>query len=297
MISRQTIPWKVSLHGGHSGAFCDHAEGKLEDIILEAIAQGFPVYGVTEHAPRVEAEHLYQEEIDMGWDVATLDQHFEEYARTVTALAEKYADRITVLRGFEIEVVPEDRYVEVMQGYRDRYQFDYIVGSVHWVRHFIMDYGEEYYQQAIKYFGGVEELAVQYYKAVGTMVENMNPEVVGHLDVIKRNAPAGAVMDSPPIRKAALAALEIIRDREAILDLNTAGYRKKLGGPYPAPWLVEAARDMGIPFCFGDDSHRPSEVGADFDKARDYLMEHGVRTITILCKDESGLGRRCVPLD
>ena len=30
----EVVPWKVSLHGGHSGAFCDHARGTLEQVLL-----------------------------------------------------------------------------------------------------------------------------------------------------------------------------------------------------------------------------------------------------------------------
>ncbi len=33
------IPWKVSLHGGHSGQFCDHAKGSLREIVEAAIEQ------------------------------------------------------------------------------------------------------------------------------------------------------------------------------------------------------------------------------------------------------------------
>ena len=46
--------WRASLHGGHSGAYCDHAEGSLEEVVAEAARQGFEVYGLSEHAPRDE---------------------------------------------------------------------------------------------------------------------------------------------------------------------------------------------------------------------------------------------------
>lgn len=50
-------------HHSHSGQFCKHASGYLEDVVKEAIHQGFEVYGLTEHAPRYRLEDLYPEEV------------------------------------------------------------------------------------------------------------------------------------------------------------------------------------------------------------------------------------------
>ena len=87
-----------------------------------------------------------------------------------------------------------------------------------------------------------------------------------------------------------------MRDCGAILDLNTVGYRKGLGTPYPAPWVVLQAHEMGIPFCFGDDSHAVEQVGAGLDRAREYLLENGVRTITCLVPRDGTLAQERTPL-
>jgi HisJ family histidinol phosphate phosphatase len=50
-------------HHSHSGQFCKHASGRLEDVVLEAIRQGFEVYGLTEHVPRYRMVDLYPEEV------------------------------------------------------------------------------------------------------------------------------------------------------------------------------------------------------------------------------------------
>lgn len=56
----QRMPYS---HHSHSGQFCRHATGLLEDVVLEAIHQGFEIYGLTEHVPRYRAEDLYPEEV------------------------------------------------------------------------------------------------------------------------------------------------------------------------------------------------------------------------------------------
>ena len=50
-------------HHSHSGQFCKHATGLLEDVVKEALDQGFEVYGLTEHVPRYQVKDLYPEEV------------------------------------------------------------------------------------------------------------------------------------------------------------------------------------------------------------------------------------------
>ncbi len=296
MRSPDKQPWKVSLHGGHSSAYCDHAHSTLRELIEAAIAFGYTTFGVTEHAPRVEEHRLFEEERAMGWDIPHLDHIFEQYAAELRSLQDEYADRITILRGFEAEVIPEANYVEVMRGYAERYQFDYMVGSVHWVNGHIIDHKREYFEQALAVSGSLEALAVKYYETLAEMALRLNPEVIGHFDLIRCSAPDEASVSTQAVRCAALAALEAVREAGAILDVNTAGYRKGLGRPYPAPWIVEAARDMGIGFCFGDDSHRAKDVGAGVVEAREYLLELGVREIAVLQRTPRGIEQLVVSL-
>lgn len=297
MTVSQREPWKVSLHGGHSSAFCDHAHNTLDEMLEAAVAFGYQTFGVSEHAPRAEARFLYAEEIAMGWDIDKLSADFEAYAVAIRAAAARFADRLEVLCGFEIEVVPRDRYVHLMRGHRERHSFDFIVGSVHHVEEMQLDGRIEEFTEALEVLGGIENLAVRYYETVAEMVESMKPEVVGHLDLVRRNAPPDAVLDSPRIRRAAGEALEAIRRYGAILDVNTAGYRKGLGSPYPSPWLVKLAWDMGIGFCFGDDSHSIDQVGFGVDNARTYLLENGVQHITALTRRDGAIAKITVPLD
>lgn len=295
-MARRSSDWRVSLHGGHSGEFCDHAEGMLEDLVRAAIDQGFTAYGITEHGPRAEDQFLYKEERDLGWDAAHVDALFARYASRVDELRESYAGSIALLKGFEAEVVPSESYVDRTRALRAQYGFDYIVGSVHWVDEIIIDYTRAEFERAVAHCGGLEELAVRYYETVADMVDRLCPEIVGHLDLVRKYAPDEESVSTFRTRAAALAALDVIARRGSFLDVNTAGYRKGLGRPYPAPWLVEAAARRGVQFTLGDDSHRPSEVGFGFSEARQYLLDLDVREIMALCPSGSGIRRRAVSL-
>lgn len=296
MPPTKSEPWRVSLHGGHSGDYCDHAEGSLREILDAAAAAGMHAYGITEHAPRSQTRYLYAEEVAMGWDVAHLARRFARYAREVETLRAEYAGRIAVLKGFEAEVVPPDSYAGEMLALKAEGGFDYIVGSVHYVGGVIIDYTQEQFARAAADCGGVAALAERYYETMTEMIDRLRPEVVGHFDLIRRNAPDEASVSGPRVRDAAFRALDAAAACGAILDVNTGGYRKGLGRPYPAPWIVEAALARGVEFCFGDDSHRPEEAGAGIEEARDYLLALGVTRITALERTGAGIARRAIPL-
>jgi histidinol-phosphatase (PHP family) len=290
------VPWKVSLHGGHSYPFCDHAKNHLEEILDAAVDQGYRIFGVTEHAPRMESKYLYDEEVEMGWTVDTLNALFSAYARTLDMFQKQYANRLEVLKGFEIEVCPPGRYKEIMLSYQQQLNFDYIVGSVHYIDDLIFDYKPEYVQQILKRYGSYENIALRYYETLAEMVPQLHPDVIGHFDLIRCIFPQSENPHSPRIIEAASHALEVIRSYDCILDVNTSGIRKALGGPYPSSTLLGLAQDMGIPFCFGDDSHAVAHVGAGIEEARLFLLKAGVDTITCLSREKEELIRLQIPL-
>lgn len=289
-------PWKVSLHGGHSGEFCEHAEGTLRATLEKAAEAGFRAYGTAEHAPRLEPRFLYATERAKGYTVARLEREFEAYAAESAKLQQEFRPRLALLRGFEAEAVPARGYAEAMRGLRRRHGFDYMVGSVHHVNEISVDESPELFWAAVASCGGLEALFVRYFRQVRATIEALEPEVLGHLDLPRRHAPPGADLATSRIREAAREALEAARCARCILDLNTSAWRKGLADPYPAPWLVRLAAEAGVPFCFGDDSHGPAQVGYGLERARRYLQANGVGSVTALLPGAQGPERCEIPL-
>lgn len=240
---------------------------------------------------------MYPNERKLGWSVEKTIIDFERYMKALPEVAAEYEGRLNVVRGFECEVVPDRSYIDRTQAYRSQTipdqdgapLFDYFVGSVHFVGEIPIDDEPKRWAEAAEAHGGPESLAVAYYATIGRMVEALQPDVIGHLDLIKLNVSrAGydpAAITTARVMAAAEISLEAIRACNGILDLNTAGWRKDLPEPYPAPWVVNLATAMGVPFCFGDDSHRPSQVGYCIERARLYLLGNGVDTITSVTSD------------
>jgi len=287
---------RVSMHGGHSGTFCDHAHDTLDAVVRAAATTGYEVYALTEHAPRYAPEHLYDDERTRGRSVDDLVAIFDAYAAQSREIQLAPPTGVRVVRGFECEVLPTGRYGEVMSELRRRHDFDMIVGSVHHLFEIPLDGPLEDFDAIVERCGSVERTYIAYYEAVTEMIEVLRPEVVGHLDLITKHGHRRGDPHSPAIAQAAFAALDAAARAGAILDLNTAGYRKGLGRPYPAPWLVRAALERGVSFCPGDDAHSVGDVGAGIEDALSYLAAHGATSIAWVEPGAHGIERCSAPL-
>ena len=81
----------------HSGQFCMHATGLLEDMVKGAIAKGFTHYGLSEHMPRSRINDLYPEEVDANMTPEKLWSVFHEYVQEARRLQELYKESIHII--------------------------------------------------------------------------------------------------------------------------------------------------------------------------------------------------------
>jgi histidinol-phosphatase (PHP family) len=287
------VPW-FSYHGGHSGEFCRHATGTLQDVVRSAIDAGFTTYGLSEHAPRYRAEDLFPDE--SGLSVADLGRLFDSYVGTAVELRDRYADRIELLVGFESEVVPPQGWAEHMREIRKRYpQLEYVVGSVHHVGGTCIDMSPDLTARAAEAAGGKEALQRRYFDLVAEMVACLRPQVVGHFDLIRKfegseprfSAGTWAHIES---------ALEAVRDVGAALDVNAAPARRGTGPVYPLPRLLERARQMEIPVTLGDDSHGPADVGLGLEACMRAIARAGYERVHYLTRERGSLHLASAPI-
>ncbi len=290
------IPWKISLHGGHSGDYCLHGADTLREMLDAAVAYGFTTFGVAAHAPRSDAKFLYAEEIDAGCGPDDLEQDFRDYASACAGFVDEYRGRLEIVCGAEIEVVPESSFADAAAGLRERHGLDYLVGSVHWVDEMPIDTSRPDFEKAVAAMGGLEPLILRYYELAGEMVEAVRPEVVGHLDLPRLYAEGAPELESDRVQGAVASVLESALAAGSILDVNVGAEDKGLATPYPAPWIVRLATEMGVPFCFGDDSHSISQVGAGIETGREYLLSLGVDAITKLTRSGGAIVKEEVGL-
>lgn len=287
------MPW-FSYHGGHSGEFCRHASGALQDVVQRAIDAGFTTYGLSEHAPRYRAEDLFPDEEGLG--VEDLAHIFERYVATASELRDRYADRIEVLVGFETEVVPPQGWGDRMREIRDRHpQIEYMIGSVHHVEGTCIDMTPELTARAAEAVGGREALEIRYFDLVAEMVTSLRPEVVGHVDLIRKFAGSEPRFGAATWKRID-SALEVVREVGAALDVNAAPARRGMGPVYPMPRLLERAQRMGIPVTLGDDSHGPADVGVGLDACLRAIERAGYRSVHYLTRERGGVRLASAPI-
>jgi histidinol-phosphatase (PHP family) len=247
-----------SFHGGHS--HYGHATGEVSEIAAVAAAKGFVAYGFT--------EHFQTPPMAMTPDVALNEQlaRFDEYATDVLAERGKHE---FVLLGTEIEYIRGA--LEWTKAQTSHWPFDYLVGSVHYVRlddtDILIDWKRSRVEDALRIAGGPEQLQLVYYQHLLELVEWKIAAVIGHFDLIKMLLTPEESVRTPAIETAVRTVLEAMRDAGAALDVNARGLLKPCRRIYPDDWILAEARRIGVPVTLGDDSHGPADVGLNLDIA------------------------------
>ncbi len=217
---------------------CNHAEGSIEEFIEAAINKGIEIFGFADHAPMD-----FDKDYRMGFD------EMREYEQEVRDAAKRYADKITLRLGYEVDYLP---------GYMDQRvldaDVDYLIGSVH----FINDWGFDNPEFIGRYKNAdLDALWQEYFNSVEAMAKSRLFDIVGHLDLIK-------VFNFKPksdIRALAEAALDAIAAVDMSIELNAAGWRKPVAQAYPSLDLLRMAHDRNITITFSSDAHSPLQVG------------------------------------
>ena len=289
------MPW-FSYHGGHSGQFCRHAKDDLAAVVERAIDAGFTHYGLSEHCPRYRAQDLFGEEVTQQVDPATLLLDFEAYTREALRLRDHYADRVELIVGFETERLPPESWATRMAEVRASAAFEYIVGSVHDVDGVYVDYSAEQTLALAERLGGVEALQLRYFDALTDLVETLRPEVVGHVDLVRKFDGPNAGF-SPKVLARVERTLEAVKACGGVLDVNCGAHRRGLSPVYPLPEILQRARVMEIGVTLGDDSHGADSVGVGLDACMAAIANAGYGEVCYLTRDAGTVTWRRAPID
>jgi histidinol-phosphatase (PHP family) len=267
----------VSVHGGHSGQFCNHATDSLEEIVQFYIAKEFPWVGITEHTPAINDELLYPDQREAGLTPEFLLNRFADYMKECRRLQKKYSSEIKIFAAMEIETY--SGYQEFIPYLINRFQPDYIVGSVHFVNDMGFDYSKEQYDQTVEAAGGMEQLYCQYFDQQYEMIKLLKPSVVGHFDLIRIFDPGYKKrILQPEIMDRIRRNLQLISELDLIMDFNLRSLLKGADEPYITRVILEIAIELGISIVPGDDSHGLSSIGVNMEKWLKVLKDLGCNT-------------------
>jgi len=235
---------------------CKHAVGDPSAYLEAARRAGLAGVVFTDHAPM---PPWFDPESRMDREMLPF------YLATLERLREQTYD-LEVGIGLEADYHPgTERYVrELLLSY----PFDYVIGSVHFIGAWPFDhprYAEEFSWRELR------EVYREYFELVIEAARSGLFHAIGHLDLPKK---FGHVPEDGYVALAE-EALSVIAGEGLALDVNTAGWRKPVGEPYPSPALLARARELGIPVVLGSDAHAPEEVGHRFADAVALLKSVG----------------------
>jgi histidinol-phosphatase (PHP family) len=178
--------------------------------------------------------------------------------------------------GIEMDFIPgrEDRIANVLDG-RD---WDYVVGSVHFLRDHSLD-TEDY-----SVWGAgesAERVWGRYFETVAASALSGLYDIIGHPDLVKVWGSAAPMPDRDP-RYFYEPAVEAFAEAGVAVELSTAGWRKPVGEQYPAVPFLEMLIDAGCPLALSSDAHTPAQLGHEYERAVELLQSLGVAEITVV---------------
>ena len=222
-----------------------------EEMVQEAIRKGLETVGISDHSSGDPCGMTLEQSVD--------------YRAEIARLKEKYAGQIRVLCGLERDYFTDD--------FAD---YDYTIGSVHWLampdgHHVPVDYmAEKLREGADKYFGGdFYALAEAYYAMMAKVVEVTKCDIIGHFDLITKFIEQDPAFDTnhPRYVKAWQQAADELLKTGKPFEVNTGaisrGYRTT---PYPAKEIRDYIREHGGKLIMSSDAHAKENIAFRFDE-------------------------------
>ncbi len=188
--------------------------------------------------------------------------------------------------GIEADFVPghEDRMGSLLE----RREWDYVVGSVHFLRDAAVDHeGYDVWERS----SDPERVWSRYFETLGEAARSGLFDILAHPDLVKvwgpeRPRPRG------DLRRFYERAMDGIAESRIAVEVSTAGLRKPVGEIYPAREFLALCVEAGCPVALSSDAHAPGDLGAGYEQALELLDGLGVSELCVFEKRE----RRLAPI-
>ena len=251
-----------------------------EAYAAKALELGLTTIGFSEHSP-----------LPFDNPFSLKEENIDDYIKTIDGLKEKYKGKLTIYRALEMDFIPG--ISTDFSYWKNRCKTDYLIGSVHLVKPEGFDElwftdGPDYqiYDEGIqKYFGGDIKKAVRtFYRQTNQMIESQDFDIVGHVDKIKmHNRGRYFSEDEKWYQNLIDETLELIKQKELIVEVNTRGlYKKRSDSLFPDGYALQKVQQLGIPVLISSDAHHPDDMNQLFDYAQKRLINFGFRELMFL---------------
>lgn len=217
-------------------ARCHHAIGTDEEYVLCAIEGGLETLGFSDHTPFIFPDG-YVSRIRM------LPETVAEYASSILALKEKYADRIQIRLGLEVEYFPTliDGLLELIEPLG----IEYMILAQHWCD---TEVGNVHNFRPTDNPKQLERYCNQIIEGIQTGLFSY----VAHPDIISYTA------DDGNYEYHMTRLCQAAKTANIPVELNFQGIRENRQYPNDRFWKI--AGEVGVPVVLGCDAHAPADA-------------------------------------
>ena len=230
-----------------------------------AAERGISELGVSEHI------HRFRQALDVWrhpfWEANAVDD-LDGYCAFVR-------EETDLRLGIEADWVGgrEDRMASLLEAY----EWDYVLGSVHFLRDEAVDHRDWDVWRAAS---DPDRVWRRYFETLGHAAASGLYDILAHPDLVKV---WGAQSPRPEgdLRRFYELAMEGIADTRIAIEVSTAGLRKPVAEIYPDPAFLRWCLECGCPVALSSDAHVPEDVGYAYDRALELLDELGVTELAV----------------
>ena len=246
--------------------YCD-GKDSLEEMIQTAVEKGFHALGFSGHG--------YTKR-----DSSFCMRDTEGYIAEVRNLQEKYADKLQIYLGVEEDLIYP----------ADRSQFDYIIGSCHYIirdgRYYSVDGSPSHFRECLDLFDGDPLRTAQaYFDTFCAYIVRRKPDIIGHFDLITKfdEQNGRQLLDNDAYKKLAYQYLDVALASDCIFEVNTGAIARGMRTtPYPSVDLLYKIQKAGGKVILSSDCHDRNMLDCFFYEAMDLLRQIGFQETYVL---------------
>ena len=209
------------------------------------------------------------------FDLRYCMQDTEGYIAEIRRLKEKYRGKIQIYLGVEEDIT----------SLVDHSQFDYVIGSSHYLawdgRYYPFESNYDYFKNCLDLFqNDVVEMAENYYQNFCSYLAHRRPDIIGHFDVITKFDEIGEPLCSENAQYNKLAEKSILRALESncIFEVNTGSIARGLRTTVcPNENLLRILKNRDAKIILSSDSHSVDTLTFGFAETKKYLRDLGFR--------------------
>ena len=224
-----------------------------EEMVLSAIEKGFDEIGFSDH---------FCIKQPCSWAVGA--DGIAQLEEKVTEMKGKFSDRISILFGIEVDYF-NDREEEIRECLQ-KFNFDYVIGSVHFLDDWNYDTDQSRYGEFSHDF-----LYEWYFSELQKAAKSGLFDIMGHPDLIKKFRIWPETSKKQLFEETA----SVFAESSVAFEINTSGKDRPCAEFFPGTELLRAFCKSEVPVTLGSDSHQKEQIGRYFGEARTILKEVG----------------------